>query len=167
VKWAKSNEIIVGPGRGSVGGSLVAYLMGITDVDPMRFGLLFERFINPERLDLPDADLDFMSSKRHMIIEYLRGKYGEEYVAGISNYSTLASSSALRDVARVYNMMPFNYSCSKLVPKEHGSPLSLDVAANQVPEIDKFRTDYPIVWNHATRLEGAMRSLGRFSCQLG
>lgn len=161
VKWAKSNEIIVGPGRGSVGGSLVAYLMGITDVDPMRFGLLFERFINPERLDLPDADLDFMSSKRYMIIEYLRGKYGEEYVAGISNYSTLASSSALRDVARVYNMMPFNYSCSKLVPKEHGSPLSLDVAANQVPEIDKFRTDYPIVWNHATRLEGAMRSLGQ------
>ncbi|HHD0388704.1 TPA: hypothetical protein ACN2GT_003668, partial [Acinetobacter baumannii] len=77
------------------GGSLVAYLLGITDVDPIRFGLIFERFINPERLDLPDADLDFASSGRYKVIDYLVEKYGEDYVAGISNYSTLASASAL------------------------------------------------------------------------
>ncbi|MDT1913835.1 DNA polymerase III subunit alpha, partial [Acinetobacter baumannii] len=79
------------------GGSLVAYLLGITDVDPIRFGLIFERFINPERLDLPDADLDFASSGRYKVIDYLVEKYGKDYVAGISNYSTLASASALRD----------------------------------------------------------------------
>ena len=161
VAWAKANDIFVGPGRGSVGGSLVAYLLHITDVDPIRFGLLFERFINPERLDLPDADLDFMSSKRHLIVEHLKAKYGEEYVAGISNYSSLASSSALRDVARVFSMEPYEYSASKLVPKEHGQPLSLDAAADQVPELDKFRAGHPIVWNHATRLEGVMRSFGQ------
>ncbi|MFX8036128.1 DNA polymerase III subunit alpha, partial [Acinetobacter baumannii] len=83
VMWSKNNGVIVGPGRGSVGGSLVAYLLGITDVDPIRFGLIFERFINPERLDLPDADLDFASSGRYKVIDYLVEKYGEDYVAGI------------------------------------------------------------------------------------
>ena len=102
VMWSKDNGIIVGPGRGSVGGSLVAYLLGITDVDPLRFNLLFERFINPERLDLPDADLDFMSSKRHLVVEYLSKKYGADRVAGISNYSSMASASAIRDTGRMF-----------------------------------------------------------------
>jgi uracil-DNA glycosylase family 4 len=160
VMWAKRNGVIVGPGRGSVGGSLVAYLLGITDVDPIRFNLLFERFINPERMDLPDADLDFMSSKRHLVIEYLTEKYGKDRVAGISNYSTLASASALRDTGRMFGMSGIDLTATKLVPKEHGQSFTLTEAAKTVPEIDKFRLDEPEVWTHALKLEGAMRSFG-------
>ena len=161
VVWAKSNGIIVGPGRGSVGGSLVAYLIGITDVDPIRFNLLFERFINPERLDLPDADLDFMSSKRHLVIEYLTAKYGADRVASISNYSTLASASALRDAGRMFGLNGIELTATKLVPKEHGQSFSLTDAAKAVPEIERFRDEHPDIWKHALNLEGAMRAFGR------
>ena len=161
VMWAKNNGVIVGPGRGSVGGSLVAYLLGITDVDPIRFKLLFERFINPERLDLPDADLDFMSSKRHLVVEYLTEKYGKDRVAGISNFATLASASALRDAGRMYGLSGLDLTCTKLVPKEHGQSYTLTEAAKVVPEIEKFRDENEEVWNHAIKLEGAMRSFGQ------
>ena len=161
VMWSKANGIIVGPGRGSVGGSLVAYLLGITDVDPIRFDLLFERFINPERQDLPDADLDFMSSKRHMVVEYLTGKYGADRVAGISNFSSLASASALRDTGRVHGMNGLELMATKLVPKEHGQSYTLTEAAAEVADIEKFRDAHPAVWEHALKLEGAMRSFGQ------
>jgi DNA polymerase-3 subunit alpha len=161
VMWSKENSIIVGPGRGSVGGSLVAYLLGITDVDPIRFDLLFERFINPERLDLPDADLDFMSSKRHLVVEYLIEKYGADHVAGVSNYSTLASASALRDTGRVYGMSGIDLMATKLVPKDHGQTFTLTEAAAAVPELEKFRDTNPEIWGHALRLEGVMRSFGQ------
>lgn len=161
VKWSKESGIIVGPGRGSVGGSLVAYLLGIADVDPIRFNLIFERFINPERLDLPDVDLDFMSSRRHEVIEYLVDKFGEDRVAGISNYGTLASSSALRDTGRVYNLSQTELKPTSYVPKEHGKPMSLTEAAAQVPELAEFKENHENVWKIATRLEGRMRSLGK------
>lgn len=161
VKWAKTNGILVGPGRGSVGGSLVAYLMDITDVDPIRFNLLFERFINPERLDLPDADLDFQSTRREEVIQYLVDKYGRERVAGISNFSTMASASALRDAGRVYEMDPRELGVTKLVPKEHGIPYTLTRAADEVAALDDFRNKHPDLWRVATRLEGVMRSYGR------
>lgn len=161
VKWSKENGIIVGPGRGSVGGSLIAYLLGITDVDPIRFNLLFERFINPDRVDLPDADLDFQSTRRYEVIERIVEKYGRKRVAGVSNYSSLASASALRDAGRVFELDNFELSCTKLVPKEHGQPVSLNEAADAVPELEKFKNERPKIWKHATNLEGAMRSLGR------
>jgi DNA polymerase-3 subunit alpha len=161
VMWSKSNGIIVGPGRGSVGGSLVAYLIGITDVDPIRFNLLFERFINPERLDLPDADLDFMSTRRHEVIEYLRGKYGEDRVAGISNFGTLASASALRDTGRMFELDNSVLAATKLVPKEQGIPKSLTEAADAVNELDNLRRDYPDIWNHALKLEGIVRNFSQ------
>jgi DNA polymerase-3 subunit alpha len=161
VQWAKTNGVMVGPGRGSVGGSLVAYLIGITEVDPIRFDLLFERFINPDRIDLPDADLDFMSSKRHLVTEYLTAKYGADRVAGIANFNTLASASALRDTARIMGLEPFDYTCTKLVPKEHGIPMSLTEAAKAVPEIDAFKDKFPEVWAHATKFEGVMKSFGQ------
>jgi DNA polymerase-3 subunit alpha len=161
VNWSKESGIIVGPGRGSVGGSLVAYLMGITDVDPIRFNLLFERFINPSRLDLPDADLDFQSSRRHEVLEYIVEKYGRDRVAGVSNYSTMASASALRDTGRVYEVDNFSLSCTKLVPKEHGSSVTLTEASKAVPEIEKFMLENDTVWQTALHLEGAMRNLGR------
>lgn len=161
VTWAKSNGIIVGPGRGSVGGSLVAYLIGITDVDPIRFELLFERFINPDRLDLPDADLDFMSTRRHEVIEYLRTRYGADRVAGISNFSTLASASALRDTGRVFELDNLTLSATKLVPKEHGQSFTLTESAKVVPELERFRDEQPEIWNHALKLEGVMRAYAK------
>lgn len=166
VTWAKANDVIVGPGRGSIGGSLVAYLLGITDVDPMRFGLIFERFINPERLDLPDADLDFASSVRHKVVEYLVNKYGKDRVAGISNFSTLASASALRDAGRISGLSPFELSATKYVLKDHGATVSLEESAKAVPELSKFKTDHPDIWRHATRLEGTMKSFGQHAAGL-
>lgn len=161
VQWSKENGILVGPGRGSVGGSLIAYLMGITDVDPIRFDLLFERFINPDRVDLPDADLDFMSGRRHEVVDYIIDKYGRENVAGIVNFSTLGPASALRDTARLHGLQPWEYDCSKQMEKEHGVSLSLTESAERVPDIDKFRLERPAIWNHALRLEGANRSLSQ------
>ena len=161
VNWSKNNGVRVGCGRGSGGGSLVAYLMGITEVDPIRFNLIFERFINPSRLDLPDIDLDYQSSKRNKVIEYLISRYGADRVAGISNYGTLASASAFRDTGRVFGLSPLDMSATKLVPKENGISFSLTESANLVPEIDKLKNDYPEIWKHALRFEGVMRSLGQ------
>lgn len=161
VNWSKANNIRVGPGRGSVGGSLVAYLMGITDIDPIRFGLLFERFINPDRIDLPDADLDFMSGRRHEVIDYIVNKWGKENVAGIVNFSTLGPASALRDTARMHTLSPVDYACSKLMEKEHGVSLSLVESADKVPDIDRFRRERPVLWDYALRLEGANRGLSQ------
>ena len=161
IVWSKENGIRVGPGRGSVGGSLVAYLLGITDIDPIRFGLLFERFINPDRLDLPDADLDFMSGKRHMVVDYISQKFGAENVCGIVNFSTLGAASALRDTARLHGLDPFEYSCSKQMEKEHGVSLGLEESALTVPDIEKFKKARPVIWDHAVRSEGSNKSLSQ------
>lgn len=161
IVWSKENGIRVGPGRGSVGGSLVAYLLGITDIDPIRFGLLFERFINPDRLDLPDADLDFMSGKRHMVVDYISQKFGAENVCGIVNFSTLGAASALRDTARLHGLDQFEYACSKQMEKEHGVSLSLEESALTVPDIEKFKKARPIIWDHAVRIEGSNKSLSQ------
>lgn len=161
VSWSKDQGILVGPGRGSVGGSLVAYLMGITDVDPIRFGLLFERFINPSRNDLPDADLDFMSTRRHEVVEYLETRHGRDFVAGISNYGVLGASSAMRDVARIYGMNVMELTVSKFVPKIHGQPVDLTTAAKEVVAIREWADANPEVWKNAVKLEGTMRSYGK------
>jgi len=161
VGWSKAQDVIVGPGRGSAAGSLVSYLLGITDLDPIRFGLLFERFINPDRIDLPDVDMDFMSSRRGEVVEYIVGRFGRAKVAGISNYSTLGSASSLRDVSRVHGLKPYEYSCSKQMEKEHGVSLPLEESAASVPDIAKFKAEHPVIWNHATTLEGNMRNLGQ------
>lgn len=161
VQFAKRSGILVGPGRGSVGGSLVAYLMGITDCDPVRFGLLFERFINPDRLDLPDADLDFMSERRHEIVDYMIGKYGKARVAGVSNFGTLAAASAMRDVGRVTGIPDRDYSVSKLVPKLHGQNVPLPKCREAVAEIDSFANAYPAYWEIMETLEGSIRNFSQ------
>jgi len=101
INWGRDQDIPVGPGRGSAAGSLVAYTMGITDICPMRFGLLFERFLNPERVSPPDVDIDFCQTRRPEVIQYVREKYGERCVAHIITYGTLGAKSVIRDVARV------------------------------------------------------------------
>lgn len=161
VAFAKGAEILVGPGRGSVGGSLVAYLMGITECDPIRFGLLFERFINPDRIDLPDADLDFMAERRWEVFDYLYRTYGKDHAAGVSNYGSLGGASAIRDVAKAMMIPEREYAISKLVPKEHGQPVSLQKARENVSEIDEFANKYASAWDVIERSENNMRSFGQ------
>jgi len=158
--WCAEEGIFVGPGRGSVGGSLVAYLLGITDVDPIRFGLIFERFINPSRLDLPDIDLDFMSSRRHEVVTYLRDQFGEDNVAGISNYGVMGPSSSLRAVGSAHNLTQDEISCSKMVPKEHGIPMKLEACVAEVPELERFAIDHPSIWEEAVELQGVFKNYG-------
>jgi len=159
--WCKTNDITVGPGRGSVGGSLIAYLIGITDVDPLRFGLIFERFINPDRLDLPDIDLDFMSSRRHEVIEHLIEVYGEDRVAGISNYASLGPAGALRGAAKAHGLHESEYRCSKQIPDEHGQSIPLQDCMESVPELEAFARKHPDVWDKAISLQGVMRNFAQ------
>ena len=104
IKYSKQNKILVGPGRGSAAGSLVSYSLGITDIDPLKYDLFFERFLNPERVTMPDIDVDFDSSKRHLVIDYVTKKYGEKNVSQIITFSTLKSRAVLRDIARVFDI---------------------------------------------------------------
>jgi DNA polymerase-3 subunit alpha len=161
VNWSKTNEIMVGPGRGSVGGSLVAYLMGITDVDPIRFNLIFERFINPERIDLPDVDLDFMSSRRQDIVDHLVSKFGNDHVVQIANYNTLAGAGAIQAVGKAYGLHESEYDCSKLVPKESGVPVPLEKAVAYVPELEKLALNHPQVWATSVGLQGTFKNFAK------
>lgn len=161
VSWSKNNKIMVGPGRGSVGGSLVAYLMGITDVDPMRFNLIFERFINPERIDLPDIDLDFMSSRRQDIVDHLVGKFGKERVVNIANYNTIAGAGAIQAVGKAFGLFENQYECSKLVPKESGVPIPLEKAVAFVPELEKFALNHPEAWAASVALQGTFKNFAK------
>lgn len=160
VRWSKSQNIYVGPGRGSVGGSLVAYLVGITDCDPIRFKLLFERFINPDRLDLPDADLDFMSTRREEVIAYLAERYGSDRVAGIVNYNTMGARGAIRDVARIYGLTQDQLGATKYIGDTHGVSASLEEAYESTHEVQQFAEQQPHVWEKALKLEGKMRAYG-------
>jgi DNA polymerase-3 subunit alpha len=141
--WCAKQDIKIGPGRGSVGGSLIAFCLGITDIDPLRFDLMFERFINPTRIDLPDIDLDFMSTRRHEIVEHLNDRYGSDNVAGIINYAKLASRSALRSTCRILNLPEAEYSCTKLIPSQFGISAPLSEAKDKVIDIKNFAEKYP------------------------
>lgn len=104
VQYAKDHDIPVGPGRGSGAGSLCAYCIGITGIDPIKYNLLFERFLNPERVSMPDFDIDFCNEKRQQVIDYVIGKYGSDHVAQIVTFGTLAARAAIRDVARALGL---------------------------------------------------------------
>ena len=131
VNWAKNKEIAVGPGRGSGAGSVVAWSLSITDLDPLQYGLLFERFLNPERVSMPDFDIDFCQNRRDEVIEYVNNKYGKECVAHIITFGTLASRAAIRDVGRVLEI-PYSEidQFAKLFPYNPANPLSLDESIN-------------------------------------
>ena len=154
------------PVHNSVGGSLVAYLMDITDCDPLRFGLLFERFINPDRIDLPDADLDFMSARRHEVVDYVIQKYGKERVAGVSNFNTLGPASTIRDVGKAFGLSDREYAVSKFIPKKHGQSLSLTESADQVAEIGAYRDKNPELWDVGLKIEGCTRNMGQHAAGL-
>lgn len=124
MRFAKDNRILTGPGRGSSAGSLVAYSLAITQVDPLAYGLLFERFLNPERISLPDIDIDFVDSKRHQVIQYVAQKYGKANVAQIITFGTLSAKAVARDVARVFSFGAETLEkISKMIPNKPGITL--------------------------------------------
>ena len=139
INWAKSQGIAVGPGRGSGAGSIVAYAIGITNIDPLYFNLLFERFLNPERISMPDFDIDFSDVRRGEVIDYVRAKYGDEKVAHIATFGTMASRAAIKDAARV---LDFPYAeadkVSKLIPIVQGRSMKIDEALREVPELKQL-----------------------------
>jgi DNA polymerase-3 subunit alpha len=162
IKWARDHGIPVGPGRGSAAGSLVAYSLGITDLCPIRFGLIFERFLNPERVSPPDVDIDFCQTRRPEVIEYVRQHYGERSVSHIITFGTMGAKSVVRDVGRV---LGWSYGdadrLSKMIPAELGIDLKKAVEKN--PELKaEIETDSSTqqLWQYATFLEGMTRNAG-------
>jgi DNA polymerase-3 subunit alpha len=164
INWAKQNGVPVGPGRGSGAGSVVAYALGITDLDPLRYALLFERFLNPERVSMPDFDIDFCQDKRWRVIEYVREKYGAGAVSQIATFGTMSSKAVIRDVGRVLDL-PYNFcdQLSKLIPVEQNKPLSLDKAIEAEPQL-KAKIDEAEevrdLFDLARRLEDLTRNVG-------
>ena len=164
IHWAKSNGVPVGPGRGSGAGSLVAYALGITDLDPIPYDLLFERFLNPERVSMPDFDVDFCMWGRDRVIDYVAGKYGRSHVGQIITYGTMAARAVVRDVARVLGH-PYGMGdrLAKMIP---GGPLGLTLgeALDQVPELQQaYRDEEDIrgVVDLGLQLEGLTRNVGK------
>ena len=163
IQWGKDNDVPVGPGRGSGAGSLVAYVQKITDIDPLEYDLLFERFLNPERVSMPDFDIDFCMDKREMVINYVADNYGRDAVSQIVTYGTMAAKAVVRDVARVqgksYGLAD---KLSKLIPADPG--MKLKVAFDQEPGITEFLDgdeDAQEIWDMALKLEGITRQTGK------
>lgn len=159
MRYAREHGILTGPGRGSAAGSLVAYALYITDVDPIEHNLLFERFLNPERISMPDIDIDFPDHRRDEVIEYVANKYGELHVAQIVTFGTLAAKAALRDVGRVFGLNPKELDhLSRLVPSRLG--ISLQEALKESERLQSFINESPIykkLYETAVKLEGLPR----------
>ncbi len=163
IRWAKQQAIAVGPGRGSGAGSLVAYVLDITDLDPLKHELLFERFLNPERVSMPDFDIDFCMDKRDLVIDYVAQKYGRQSVSQIITYGTMAARAVVRDVGRVL-AYPFGFvdKVAKLIPFELG--ITLDKALEQeqlLRERYQAEEEVQILIDLAKKLEGVVRNAGK------
>ncbi|MGB4811460.1 MAG: DNA polymerase III subunit alpha [Methylophilaceae bacterium] len=162
IQWAKHNGVPVGPGRGSGAGSVVAYSLGITDLDPLEYHLLFERFLNPDRVSMPDFDIDFCQEGRDRVIDYVKQKYGLDAVSQIATFGTMAAKAVIRDVGRVLDL-PFNFvdSISKLIPMELGITLSdALVKEPQLAERCENEEEVRELLELALRLEGLTRNVG-------
>ncbi|GAA3721312.1 DNA polymerase III subunit alpha [Sphingomonas cynarae] len=161
IKWAKDHDIPVGPGRGSGAGSVVAWALTITDLDPLKLGLLFERFLNPERVSMPDFDIDFCETRRGEVIRYVQEKYGRDQVAQIITFGKLKARAVLKDTGRVLQMSYGQVDrLAKLVPNHPTDPWDLKRALNGVPELAKeYSNDNQVrrLWDLATKLEGLPR----------
>jgi DNA polymerase-3 subunit alpha len=162
INWGKNNGVPVGPGRGSGAGSLVAYSLGITDLDPLRYELLFERFLNPERVSMPDFDIDFCQEGRDRVIDYVRQRYGQHAVSQIATFGTMAAKAVIRDVGRVLDL-GFNFvdQFAKLIPNELG--ITLAKAREMEPQINERlqqEEELAELWTLAEKLEGLTRNVG-------
>ncbi|MCD5382531.1 DNA polymerase III subunit alpha [Candidatus Gracilibacteria bacterium] len=165
-KWARDNDIMVGPGRGSGAGSIIAYAMKITNIDPLRYGLLFERFLNPDRVSMPDFDIDFEDNKRDQVIAYVTKKYGADHVAQISTFGTMAARAAIKDVGRIYGIgFGEMNEFAKLIPEKPGTKLAEAweeeaLLREKVESEEKFKK----VWDAARILEGNVRHISVHAC---
>ena len=165
IGWAKENSIPVGPGRGSGAGSLVAYSLGITELDPIKYDLLFERFLNPERIDLPDFDIDFCMDHRDEVINYVSKKYGNDHVSQIITFGTMAAKAVVRDVGRVLGF-PYGFvdQIAKLIPFDLAMTMTLDRALKEEKALNKrykSEDDVKLLIDLAKKLEGVTRNAGR------
>src|SRR3990167_7279899 len=164
VNWAKDHGIVVGPGRGSAAGSIISYILNITDIDPLKYDLLFERFLNPERISMPDIDLDFADNRRDEVLAYVRQKYGEDKVAQIITFGTMAARAAVRDAGRAMNL-PYSFCdrISKLIPFN----FKLEEAIKSVKELnDLYQKDADAkkIIDAAKKLEGVARHASVHAC---
>jgi DNA polymerase-3 subunit alpha len=177
INWAKNNGCPVGPGRGSGAGSLVAYSLKITDLDPIRYKLLFERFLNPERVSMPDFDIDFCQTNRNLVIDYVKAKYGKDAVSQIATFGTMAARGVIRDVGRVLDMSyTFCDGISKLIPNKPGTNVTLQLPPTDGKKNDKYvyaseaepilaereakEEDVRTLLEMARKLEGMTRNIG-------
>ena len=164
INWAKGNGVPVGPGRGSGAGSLVAYSLGITDLDPLKYDLLFERFLNPERVSMPDFDIDFCQDGRDRVIEYVRRKYGEDSVSQIATFGTMAARAVVRDCGRVLDL-GYNFcdQIAKLIPVQPGKTITLEDAREMEPllaEREEKEDEVKELLELGGKLEGLVRNVG-------
>lgn len=164
INWAKNNGVPVGPGRGSGAGSLVAYSLGITDLDPLRYNLLFERFLNPERVSMPDFDIDFCQHGRDRVIAYVKEKYGKDAVSQIATFGTMAARAAIRDVGRVLEQ-PYGFvdGISKLIPNKPGQQVTIEQAKKEeklLAEREAKEEEVKQLLGLAQQLEGMTRNVG-------
>jgi len=164
INWAKKNGCPVGPGRGSGAGSLVAYALKITDLDPLEYKLLFERFLNPERVSMPDFDIDFCQANRDRVIDYVKDKYGKEAVSQIATFGTMAARAAIRDVGRVLDMSyTFCDGISKLIPNKPGQHITIAGALKEEPILAERlakEEEVKTLLDLAQKLEGLTRNVG-------
>ncbi|MDD2785858.1 MAG: DNA polymerase III subunit alpha [Patescibacteria group bacterium] len=169
VNWAKNNDVIVGPGRGSAAGSIVAYALKITNLDPLKYGLLFERFLNPDRISMPDVDMDFDDVKRKDVIEYVTKKYGADRVAGIITFGTMAARAAVRDVGRVlgWTFQEVDRVAKVIPPPVQGKNIPIHISRKENPELKALDENDPKVTqllDLASRLEGTARHASQHAC---
>ena len=154
VKWAENQNILIGPARGSAAGSLIFYLLGVTKINPLKYNLMFERFLNPSRPDLPDCDLDFMSSRRQEVFEYVKNKYGEDRTCLISTFSRFHVKQAIRDLCRIYEVpMETVNKLSKVIPTQ----VKTLKEAMEIPEVAKFMKKNREIYELTEQLEGSIR----------
>lgn len=171
VNWAKDAGIYVGPGRGSAAGSIVAYILKITDLDPISYGFLFERFLNPDRISMPDIDMDFADDRRGEVIQYVKEKYGDDHVAGIITFGTMMSRAAVRDVGRALGMTYGEVDVvAKLIPPPvQGRHIPLKSALTMVPELQQRYDQEPAIKrliDLSVQLEGTVRHASQHACAI-
>lgn len=161
VKWSKENGVYVGPGRGSVCGSLVAYVLGITEIDPIKYELYFERFLNPTRFTIPDIDIDLANNKRDLLFEYLKRKYGEDHVALIATYQTFKIKNSIQEISKVYEIsdVEIDQCINSLNSSERWNELNFDELYKWPSPIAIFLTKYPVVREHLKKIKDYPKNL--------